>query len=118
ALCGAKRGELVSDDIRGDLATELGAATENLNRRWCEKRTGYAITGRRRVVHPVHRWMAADVDGRIPAIEAVFSAEFVQHFSDAATVTVFMPQLQHDMWVTASRCAVLSVITGDCAWVG
>ena len=28
----------------------------------------------------------------------------------------YMPQLQHNMWVTHSRLAVLSIITGGCKW--
>lgn len=115
-----KRGELKPDDASDDLAAQLGAATKALNRRWCEKSTGYAVSSKRRLMHPVHRWMAANIDGRIEAIEAVFDAEFVsaRTLSEEEAAATFMAQLQHDMWVTASRCAVLSIITGRGDWMG
>jgi hypothetical protein len=49
----------------------------------------------------------------------VFEAEFMLpwNFSEEATAEKHMAQLQHNMWVTASRTAVLSVITGGGKWV-
>jgi predicted phage-related endonuclease len=38
-------------------------------------------------------------------------------FSEATAAEKHMLQLQHNMWVTASRCAVLSVTTGGGKWV-
>jgi hypothetical protein len=38
-------------------------------------------------------------------------------FSEEAALAKYMPQLQHNMWVVASRSAVLSVITGGGKWV-
>ena len=38
-------------------------------------------------------------------------------FSEAAAAEKHMAQLQHNMWVTASRTAVLSIITGGGKWV-
>ena len=38
-------------------------------------------------------------------------------FSEEAAAEKYMPQLQHNMWVIASRSAVLSVITGGGKWV-
>jgi hypothetical protein len=38
-------------------------------------------------------------------------------FSEEAAAEKHMPQLQHNMWVTAARTAVLSVITGGGKWV-
>jgi hypothetical protein len=37
--------------------------------------------------------------------------------SEEAAAEKHMPQLQHNMWVTASRTAVLSIITGGGQWV-
>ena len=39
------------------------------------------------------------------------------NFSEQAAAEKHMPQLQHNMWVTASRTAVLSIITGGGKWV-
>jgi predicted phage-related endonuclease len=49
----------------------------------------------------------------------VFEAKFMLPwaFSEEAAAEKHMPQLQHNMWVTAARTAVLSVITGGGKWV-
>src|ERR1700751_2248007 len=68
-----KRGELEPEDLSGDLLVQLGNATEQLNRYWYERNTGQAVGHvQRRVMHPVHRWMAATLDGRVEATGAVF----------------------------------------------
>jgi hypothetical protein len=38
-------------------------------------------------------------------------------FSEEGAVEKYMPQLQHNMWVTNLRTAVLSIITGGGKWV-
>jgi hypothetical protein len=38
-------------------------------------------------------------------------------FSEEAAIEKYMAQLQHNMWVVASRAGVLSVITGGGKWV-
>jgi predicted phage-related endonuclease len=94
--------------------------TEPLNRDWYEKRTGQVVGDvQRRVIHPVHRWMAATLDGRVEATGAVFEAKFMLpwNFSEQGAAEKHMAQLQHNMWVTASRTAVLSIITGGGKWV-
>jgi predicted phage-related endonuclease len=115
-----KRGEVAPEDLSGDLLVQLGAVTEQLNRQWYEKNTGQVITEvQRQVFHPVHRWMAATLDGRVEATGAVFEAKFMLpwNFSEEAAAEKHMAQLQHNMWVTASRTAVLSIITGGGKWV-
>jgi predicted phage-related endonuclease len=115
-----KRGEVEPQDLSGDLLVQLGKATEQLNRYWYEKNSGQAVGHvQRRVMHPVHRWMAATLDGRIEATGAVFEAKFMLpwSFSEEAAAEKHMAQLQHNMWVTASRTAVLSIITGGGKWV-
>src|SRR6516164_4744623 len=110
-----KRGEAEPEDLSGDLLVQLGAVTEQLNRHWYEKNTGQVVTEvQRQVFHPVHRWMAATLDGRVQAMGAVFEAKFMLpwNFSEEAAAEKHMSQLQHNMWVTASRTAVLSIITG------
>jgi YqaJ-like recombinase protein len=115
-----KRGEVEPKDLSGNLVVQLGVATEDLNRRWYEANTGHVITDvQRRLRHPVLRWMGATLDGRVEASEAVFEAKFMLpwSFSEEAALAKYMPQLQHNMWVVASRSAVLSVITGGGKWV-
>ena len=115
-----KRGEVEPQDLSGNLVVQLGVVTEDLNRRWYEANTGKVIGDvERRVCHPVLRWMAATLDGRIEGSEAVFEAKFMLpwSFSEEAAVAKYAPQLQHNMWVVAAKSAVLSIITGGGKWV-
>jgi predicted phage-related endonuclease len=115
-----KRGEVEPEDLSGDLLVQLGTVTEHLNRHWYEKNTGQVVTGvQQRVFHAMHRWMAATLDGRVEATGAVFEAKFMLpwNFSEEGAAEKHMAQLQHNMWVTASRTAVLSIITGGGKWV-
>jgi YqaJ-like viral recombinase domain len=115
-----KRGEAEPEDLSGNLIVQLGVATEELNRRWYELNTGQIIKDtQRRVNHPVIRWMAATLDGIVEGTGAVFEAKFMLpwSFSEEAAAEKYMPQLQHNMWVIASRSSVLSIITGGGKWV-
>ena len=115
-----KRGEVEPEDLSANLIVQLGTATEDLNRHWFERNTGHAVAEvQRRVVHPMKRWMAATLDGRVEGTGAVFEAKFMLpwSFSEEAAAEKHMAQLQHNMWVTASRMAVLSIITGGGKWV-
>jgi len=115
-----KRGEVEPEDLSGNLVIQLGVATEDLNRRWYQANTGQVLTDvQRQIRHPVLRWMAATLDGRVEATGAVFEAKFMLpwSFSEEAAAEKYMPQLQHNMSVVAARSAVLSVITGGGKWV-
>jgi predicted phage-related endonuclease len=115
-----KRGEVGPEDLSGDLIVQLGTVTEQLNRHWYEKNTGNIVANvQARAFHKVHKWMAATLDGTIAEIGAVFEAKFMLpwNFSEEAAAEKHMAQLQHNMWVTASRTAVLSIITGGGKWV-
>jgi predicted phage-related endonuclease len=115
-----KRGEVEPEELSGNLVVQLGLATEDLNRRWYEANTGKVVTDVQcRIFHPVLRWMAATIDGRVQDTDAVFEAKFMLpwSFSEEAAAGKYMPQLQHNMWVVAARSAVLSVITGGGKWV-
>jgi predicted phage-related endonuclease len=114
-----KRGEVEPEDLSGNLIVQLGRATEDLNRHWYERNTGQAIKDvQRRVRHPVLRWMGATLDGLIEEIDAVFEAKFMLpwSFSEEAAAEKHMAQVQHNMWVTNSKLAALSVITGGGKW--
>jgi predicted phage-related endonuclease len=115
-----KRGEAEPEDLSGNLIVQLGIVTEHLNRSWYERQTGKIIGSvQRRVKHPVIRWMAATLDGVVQESEAVFEAKFMLpwHFSEEAAAEKYMPQLQHNMWVTNATTSVLSIITGGGKWV-
>lgn len=115
-----KRGEIEPEDLSGNLVVQLGVATENLNRQWFERNTGRSVRDvQKRIQHPVLRWMGATLDGMVEAAGAVFEAKFMLpwSFSEEGAAQKYMPQLQHNMWVTNSITSVLSVITGGGKWV-
>ena len=106
-----KRGEAEPEDLSGNLIVQLGAVTEELNRRWYEANTGQVITDvQKHIRHPGLRCMGATLDGRVRPM-------LPWSFSEEAAAEKYMPQLQHNMWVVAARTAVLSVITGGGKWV-
>ena len=115
-----KRGEVEPKDLSDNLIVQLGVVTEHLNRTWYQQQTGKAITAvQKRVKHPVLKWMGATLDGMVEQSGAVFEAKFMLpwYFSEEAAATKYMPQLQHNMWVTNASTSVLSVITGGGKWV-
>lgn len=115
-----KRGEIEPEDLTGQLIVQLGSVTEDLNRRWYERNTGRAIKDvQRHIRHPVNKWMAATVDGLVEPGGAVFEAKFMLPwtFSEEAAAEKHMAQLQHNMWVSNTRSAALSIITGGGKWV-
>jgi predicted phage-related endonuclease len=115
-----KRGEIEPEDLSGNLIVQLGVVTEALNRHWFERNTGQTIREvQRRVRHPVLRWMGATLDGVVSDTGAVFEAKFMLpwSFSEESAIEKHMAQVQHNMWVTNSKTAVLSVITGGGKWI-
>ena len=117
-----KRGEAEPEDLSGNLIVQLGNATEELNRSWYERNTGRPVTGvQSRVRHSLISWMAATLDGvvEVEGAGTVFESKFMLpwSFSEEAAAEKYMAQLQHNMWVTQLRSAVLSIITGGGKWV-
>src|SRR5215475_3451884 len=115
-----KRGEVAPEDLSGNLIVELGKVTEDLNRSWYERNTGRTVGDVQRLVkHSAIPWMAATLDGIVEGIGAVFEAKFMLpwSFSEEAAAEKYMAQVQHNMWVTHLRSAVLSIITGGGKWV-
>jgi putative phage-type endonuclease len=115
-----KRGEAGPEDLSSNLIVQLGTVTEDLNRAWYERNTGRQVTDvQRRVKHSAIPWMAATLDGIVEGTGAVFEAKFMLpwSFSEEAAAEKYMAQLQHNMWVTHLRSAVLSIITGGGKWV-
>jgi predicted phage-related endonuclease len=115
-----KRGEAEPEDLSSNLIVQLGTATEDLNRSWYERNSGRRVRDvQRRVKHSAIPWMAATLDGIVEGAEAVFEAKFMLpwSFSEGAAAEKYMAQLQHNMWVTHLRSAVLSIITGGGKWV-
>jgi predicted phage-related endonuclease len=115
-----KRGEAEPQDLSGNLIVQLGTAMEELNRSWYERNTGRQVRDvQRQVRHSAISWMVATLDGIVEGTEAVFESKFMLpwSFSEEAAAEKYMPQLQHNMWVTYLRTSVLSIITGGGKWV-
>jgi predicted phage-related endonuclease len=115
-----KRGEAGPEDLSGNLIVQLGIVTEELNRIWYERNTGRGVTGvQSRVKHSAIPWMMATLDGVVEETGTVFESKFMLpwSFSEEAAAEKYMAQLQHNMWVTHYRQAVLSIITGGGKWV-
>ncbi|RZN30343.1 YqaJ viral recombinase family protein [Bradyrhizobium sp. Leo121] len=115
-----KRGEIEPQDLSDNLIVQLGTATEELNRTWYQRHSGQTVTHvQKRVRHPIHKWMAATLDGVVEETGAIFEAKFMLpwSFTEADAAEKHMAQLQHNMWVMASRSAVLSIVTGGGKWV-
>jgi predicted phage-related endonuclease len=115
-----KRGEIESEDLSDNLVVQIGAVTEELNRRWFERNTDQVVIDvQRHVQHPVLRWIAATLDGMVEGTGAVFEAKFMLPwaFSEEFAAEKHMAQLQHNMWVTNAKLSVLSIITGGGKWV-
>jgi predicted phage-related endonuclease len=104
-----------AEDLSGNLVVQLGVATEALNRIWYTRNTGGSLTDVQRWVRrPVHRYLAATLDGFVNGVDAVFEAKFMLpwSFSEEAAIERHMAQLQHNIWVTNARSAALPIITG------
>ena len=115
-----KRGEVGPQDLSGNLIVQLGKVTEDLNRTWYERNTGRTVGDVQRLVkHSAISWMAATLDGIVEGTGAVFEAKFMLpwSFSEEGAAEKYMAQVQHNMWVTHLRSAVLSIITGGGKWV-
>ena len=63
--------------------------------------------------------MVATLDGLVEATGAVFEAKFMLPWSfiEEGRPKSHMAQLQHNIWVTNAKTAVLSIITGGGKWV-
>src|SRR5258705_7933926 len=115
-----KRGEAQREDLSGNLIVQLGNATEEFNRAWYERNSGRRVTDvQRHFRHAIIPYMAATLDGVVEGANAIFESKFMLpwSFSEEGAVAKYMAQLQHNMWVTNLRSAVLSIITGGGKWV-
>ena len=116
-----KRGEAEPEDLSGNLIVQLGLITEDLNRHWYERNTGQAD-------HKCSAPGAASgdpLDGGDPGWHWSEAPERCSRPNSCCRgrsrrkrrLKNTWPQLQHNMWVTNAKAAVLSIITGGGKWV-
>src|SRR5262249_33233229 len=85
-----------------------------------ERNTGQrVIAAQRRGRHSALPRMAANVDGGVESIGAVFESKFMLPWSffEEAAAEEYIAQVQPNMWVTNLRTSVLLIITGGGKWV-
>ena len=118
ALWAVKRGQAAPADLSSNLAVMMGCWTEAFNRQWYEAQTGYLVTSPgKAVISSEHDWRRCTIDGYVPVLESIWEAKHTNAFVSADDVIArYMPQLQHNMAVTRSTRANLSVIFGNAKW--
>jgi predicted phage-related endonuclease len=116
-----KRGEVGPEDLSDVLPVLMGSFTEPFNAYWFEKQTGLKITNRgEERLSLEYPWMAATLDGLVDEEGgdiAVWEAKHVSAFAkEAEIIARYTPQLHHNMIVTETTRAVLSVFYGTLKW--
>jgi len=113
-----KRGEADPEDLSGVLPVMLGSWTEAFNRQWYERESGLQVSRVGAVeICKDHEWRRCTLDGYVEAIGSVFEAKHVGAFrKPEEVVESYMPQLQHNMAVSNTDRALLSVIFGNQKW--
>ena len=113
-----KRGEQESEDLSDVLMVQMGVWTEPYNRAWFERKTGRTVTesGEQRICLD-YPFMLCTLDGMTDGGKTVWEAKHVNAFTKAAdVVSKYAPQLHHNMIVTGTKFATLSVFFGNHAW--
>jgi predicted phage-related endonuclease len=113
-----KRGEEAPEDLSTKLPVMLGCWTEAFNRQWYEKCADHVVSsvGETAVCHE-HPWRRCTLDGFVQSLAAVWEAKHTSAFSKPEEILArYMPQLQHNMAVTKTERAILSVIFGNHKW--
>lgn len=110
-----KRGEIPSEDLTRVLPVMLGTWTEDFNRQWYESVTRQQVcSADEPLICSTYPWRSCNLDGFIENRGAVWEAKHTGAFTKSDEVLErYMPQLQHNMAVSKSDLAVLSVIFGN-----
>ncbi|MEM7046055.1 MAG: YqaJ viral recombinase family protein [Pseudomonadota bacterium] len=117
ALWEEKTGKREPEDLSDNLAVAMGTWTESLNRYWYERATGSPVSTKKcgGCVHPEHKFMRANLDGRINA--DIFEAKHVNAFTNMEELYErYTPQCQHNLAVTGAQVCHLSVFFGSARW--
>src|SRR5262249_51379406 len=112
-----KRGEAAPEDFSRNLVVQLGNATEDLNAQWFEQEhPGLLITNRQfATTHEKFPFIGCTLDGIVACgAGGIFEGKFMLpwNFDENAALQKHYWQLQHNMMVTKSKRAFLSIITG------
>jgi len=110
-----KRGEIGPGDLSGSLPVMLGQWTEQFNRQWFERVSGFRVIAAGAILTcPRYPWRRCTLDGQLECSGAIWEAKHTNAFARSDEVLErYMPQLQHNMAVAGRDLAVLSVIFGN-----
>jgi predicted phage-related endonuclease len=117
ALWQEKTGRKEPEDLSDVLQVQIGIVTEELNRRWFERKTGLEVglLGCADLVHPDHGFMIGNIDGWV--LDGVIECKHCSAFAkDADIIGRYYPQVQHYLAVTQTPRGFLSVIYGNHKW--
>lgn len=109
-----KTGAAQPDDLSDVFPVHLGTVTEDLNLWWFAKQTGLELRDEQRVF--VQGFRSCTVDGMVTVngVDAVVEAKHIgERFSMQDAINRYQPQLHHNMIVTGTKRAFLSVIRGN-----
>ena len=110
--------DMKEDTLPRSLHLIMGSWTEDLNRQWFEQETGMTVQDAGVfTISEVHPWRSATLDGIVEKRGAIWEAKHVSAFAKSEEILQrYMPQLQHNMHVTAREHAILSVFYGNHRW--
>jgi hypothetical protein len=117
-LWAEKTGRAKPEDLSGNLAVQMGSATEEFNAFWYTKMTGRPVGNRGEFrVSQRHPFMAANLDG-ITQTKNGFAYWDAKHVGrlDEATVLRYTPQMTHCCTILGLDWWVLSVFIGNSKW--
>lgn len=123
-LWNEKTGRVKPDDLSNVLPVQMGNWTEELNAYWYTKQTGITVNRAKKIkeatmVHPVHRFMVCNLDGLaiIDARARVWDAKHTNPFNpDNQILDDSYAQMQHNIEVSGTEGAELSVFYGNLRW--
>lgn len=117
-LWGQKTGRVEPDDLSNVIQVQLGSFTEAFNVRWFEQQTGRKVTNQGdELLSMEYPIMSCTLDGLTDDGKTVFEAKHVSAFAKSDEIVAkYMPQLHHNMVVSGTDHAVLSVIFGNHKW--
>lgn len=105
--------EFEYEDLLRVWPVQLGSCTEVLNLNWYELKNSTVTRRGDVVVHPLHTWAAATLDGWIDDLNCPIECKHVGGREPLEVIIErYQPQMQWQMEVTGARQCALSVIFG------
>lgn len=112
-----KLGLRQEEDLEWVIPVRIGELTEEFNRQLCARKLEVEILGRQPTfTHPIHDFMLCNLDGFVPAFQAVAEFKHVNQFARGdgieGQVERYYPQIMHNAYVRGVRECVFGVFFG------